>query len=121
MICRLLWSAESETFNYVFVSQRVPAVLGDHTSNFHGSLQLFSTTIDAGLESVVQIDTVGSCWTNQSCPRSTPSHTVISVTDLEVKFNFPQQQQAALCSPPAELLQHSEAISSFRRRKDRIL
>lgn len=65
-------------------------------------------TINAGVESLVQINTVGCCWTNQRYMRSTPSHTVISVADLEVKFNFPLQQQPTLCTP------HQEAVSEFR-------
>lgn len=64
-----------------------------HTSDFCRAPKQFSVTTDAGLESPVPINTLWCCLTNQCYTRSTPSHIVISVADLEVKFNFPLQQQ----------------------------
>lgn len=60
-------------------------------ADFRHTPRQFGVTINAGLESHVLIDTLGCCKTNKCCTRSTPSHIVISVPDLEVKFNFPLQ------------------------------
>lgn len=90
-----------------------------HTSDFCHAPKQFSVTIDAGLESPEPIDTQWCCYTNQCYTRSTPSHIVISVADLEVKSNFPLQQQPPVA--PEKPLLISEAISAFERRQDRTL
>lgn len=82
-----------------------------HTNDFLHSPKQFSVTINTGLASHVLIDRLWCSLTNQRSAGSTPSHIVISVTDLEVKFNFPLQ------SLPVNL----EAISSVRHRKERII
>ncbi|CAF92346.1 unnamed protein product, partial [Tetraodon nigroviridis] len=48
-------------------------------------------TINTELVSLMPIDGLWCSRTNQHSARSTPSHIVISVTDLEVIFNFPLQ------------------------------
>jgi len=61
-----------------------------YTSDFHHTPEQFRVTVNTGLGSPVQIDTA------RFCTRSTPSHTIISVADLEVKFNFPPRQQTPI-------------------------
>lgn len=102
---------------FIFLSKQGPlrmtTVPNHHlyyTSDFHHTPKQCHATINAGSGSLVQIDTVEFCSTNQCCTRATPSHTIISVADLEVKFNFPLQKQ----TPVAPWKATSEFRSHFR-------
>lgn len=78
-----------------------------HTSDFLNSAEQFSVTINTGRVSPGPIDRLWRSETKQRSARSTPSHIVISVTDLEVKFNFPLQRRCPGGSP-------EEAACEFR-------
>lgn len=104
------------TFSFV----SLPNQCLHHTSDFLYSPKQFSVTINTGLVSLMPINRLWCSQTNQRSARSTPSHIIISVTDLEVKFNFPLQWRCPSSSLKNPLV-NSEAISSTQHRQDRIL